>query len=290
MKYLFTSDWHIRSNSPVCRKDDFFEIQKRSLETLSDISIQEDAPIVIAGDIFDHARPDKSQELENLLIDVFSACKIYFISGNHDLVYHRFENLDKCSVGVLSRQPNWFLLDRFDEASLSGFSFDQQIEYKGKRILIAHTFCDKTKNPFIPSSETPSTLFEKYSEFEIIVTGDNHKSFVEKKKEKILFNPGCLTRQSVNEKYYKPQAFLFDPSNNEYEIVSLPDSDESVIDDSHLTVQKERDERLEKFIKRFQDGERIVELDFRNNILNYIKENNISKKVEEKILMAMQED
>jgi len=290
MKYIFTSDWHIRSNSPVCRKDDFFQIQKKSLEVLRDVSLQEKAVIVVAGDIFDQARPDKSQELENMLIDIFSSCKVYFISGNHDLVYHRFENLDKCSVGVLSRQPNWFLLDRFEDEFLSGFSFNEEVQSNGKRILILHTFCDKTKNPFIASSETPSSLFQKYPEYNLIVTGDNHKGFVEKKRNKILFNPGCLVRQSVNEKYYKPQAFLFDPTNDEYEIIELPDSDEGVIDDSHLIIQKERDERLEKFIKRFQDGERILELDFRNNVLNFIKENKISKKVEEKILMAMEEN
>ena len=38
-KLLFSSDWHVRYDQPVCRNDDFLEVQKLVLEQIRDIAL-----------------------------------------------------------------------------------------------------------------------------------------------------------------------------------------------------------------------------------------------------------
>jgi len=147
-KLLLTSDWHIRYNNPICRIDNFFETQKKVLEQVSEIAKGNNAEIIIAGDIFNKAKPENSQELEILLYDIFKDDYIYFIAGQHDLLFHKIENMDKGSIGVLRNYSNW------DNNSIgfNHFNYNQEIkdnlEEDKIKICILHKYIAEKELPF----------------------------------------------------------------------------------------------------------------------------------------------
>ena len=68
MKLLFLSDLHFRSDSPICRLDNFSKVQEDTIDQIYDIAEKNNAKIIIAGDIFHKAKPENAQYLETYLI------------------------------------------------------------------------------------------------------------------------------------------------------------------------------------------------------------------------------
>jgi len=282
MKYIFTADWHIRSDNPICRVDDFLDIQKKILLQIRDIAFKENACILVAGDIFDKARIEPYFEI--MLIDIFKRCEMYVVAGNHELLYHRLDNIDKSSLGVLIRQDNWTLLQTssnhcFD--TFKGFSYGENIE-NGKNLVLLHKYCEMYNLPdYIENGITAEYLCNNY-DYDIFVTGDNHHSFVYAKKNKIVFNPGCITRQNVNLKKYQPVIFLYDSTLMKYEKIQLLDNDIEAIDDSYLKIKKQRDERVELFLNKLNIAGN-MDVDFISNLRKFLKSNSINQKTRDKI-------
>lgn len=284
-KYIFTSDWHIRSNAPICRKDNFFDMQKKTLQFIVDLAIDENASIVIAGDIFDKARPEHSQELEVFLIDMFQNCNVFFIAGNHDLPYHQFDWFDRSSLGVLSRQQNWNILTHPDTKNLGlcGFSYGQKIINESP-ITIMHRYCEKEKLPFyIENGITAIDICERYHS-KIFVIGDNHHRFVyeNQKTGQKVFNTGCITRQTVSMIDYQPAVILYDVEAHTYNEIFLPDNDPNVIDIAHIIEKKERNERIEEFLAKLNE-KKSLDIDFIQNLRIFLKTNKIPNKIKDKI-------
>jgi len=106
MKFLLTSDWHIRDDQPRCRIDDFMKAQEKAVQFVIDIAIDRDVSAILhAGDVFNKARPIQSQMLEICLKDwlfhVERKVPVLVVPGNHDLPYHRMEELNRSSLGGL---------------------------------------------------------------------------------------------------------------------------------------------------------------------------------------------
>lgn len=286
MKYIFTADWHIRSDKPICRSDNFLDVQEKTLIQIAELAKKENATILVAGDIFDKYKIDPCFEI--MLIDIFRDCLLYVVAGNHELLYHRLENLDKSSLGVLVRQSNWNYQNKPHEDDLDqiyGFSFGEEIikpYLNYVNIALLHKYCVIDNLPiFIENGVTAKYLCDNYG-YNIFVTGDNHKAFLYIYKTQKVFNPGCITRQIVDMKDYQPVVYLYDSDLDEYEEIKLLDNNPEVIDNSFIKIKKERDERIEKFINKL-NKEKNMDIDFVTNLRRYLKNNFIDLKTKEKI-------
>jgi len=103
---------------------------------------------------------------------------------------------------------------------------------------------------------------------------------------RFVFNPGCITRQTLDMKDYKPIIYLFDTEKKEYETIYLLDNDPDVITDKHITHNEERDIRISSFVEKLQKDNTII-LDFEENLLNYLQKNKEKREVKKIIMEIM---
>ena len=287
MKYIFTSDWHIRTDKPVCRTDDFMETQKKVVGFIYDLAEKEDATVIIGGDIFHKARPERAQEIEMFLLKMFRRAPTAFIGGNHDFLYHRAENAYKGSIGVLALAgfKNVWYYEYGKHASIDMFSFGKEVlgleHYKlscRHKIAVIHKYCDNKPIPDFIGDGIQARDLLKEMPYDIIVTGDNHHGFTYKEEDRTVINPGSITRQVANMKEYKPRVYVYDEDEGIIRTVYLPDTDLDAVDDTHLERIKERVGRIDKFVDQLVHSQDI-DIDFDTNLKVYIDTNKVNKSV-----------
>jgi len=167
MKLVFTSDWHIRSDQPICRSDNFWDIQEKTLKQINEIASKNNASIINAGDIFHRSNPKKSQELEILLSVIFKNM-IYYIAGNHDLKNGSIDNFEKGSIGVLNSFPKWFHYNFIYTSLINILFFDYGIDltnnFNENIMCVFHQYCELEKLPnYIENGITAKELLNKYN-------------------------------------------------------------------------------------------------------------------------------
>ena len=288
MNLLFGSDFHTRSDVPICRLDDFLKVQEDTINQIYDIAEENSAKVIIAGDLFNKAKPDDAQYLETLLIKKMKEVDTSAIPGQHDLLYHKIENIDKGSYGVLM---NSVLKNFKADVSIFGFFYGMDLKNLGNKnqykIAVLHKYCAKKEIPFfIRDGITAKDLCEKY-DYDLFIVGDNHHGFIyEHKTGQKVINCGCVTRQAADFIDYQPKVYLFDTDTKEIKTIDLLDNDPTVIDTSHLEEQKKRDDRITSFVEKLE-GNVDIDLSFEQNLKVYIQKNKTSTKVEEKIWQAI---
>jgi len=284
MKYILTSDWHIRYDIPICRKDNFLDIQENTLEFIYATAKKHNAAVIIAGDIFHRAIPEKSQELEILLFKHIKKAPTYIIAGNHDLKYHRVSNIEKGSFGVLKHSD---IVQENDIEGINFYNYSEQLQKDKKGIAVLHRYCEKDNLPeYIEDGITAESLIDDFN-YDLYVVGDNHRGFIYEKNNKIVVNCGSITRQTVDQKDYKPFITLYDTATKTTKQIFLPDSNPDDIIDYHITEKNNRDNRINSFIEKLQHGT-LLDLSFEGNLKRYVLENKIKNNVNEIILQTLQ--
>jgi len=291
---IFTSDWHLRENNPICRTDNFIEAQTRKLHFISDLQKKHNCPIILGGDLFDHWKPSPW-----LLGYCFRNLpdNIYAIAGNHDLPAHSMENIERSGINVLADAGKIKLLHSDDAYSLGKFSavgFPWGTEMCGVKrsrtpfVAVVHHLVFKGKEPFPGASVsggTAKSIIEKLHGFGAICVGDNHQTFVERVGSQVLVNAGSLLRTTAAQADHKPCVFLWCADTNEVEQVFLP-IEQGVVSREHIEVKKQRDDRIECFVSNLKKDVD-VGLSFGDNISKRIAADNVSKPVQKLIYNAM---
>jgi len=295
MKLLLCADMHIRFDISICRNSNFIDIQEQVLKQIVKIYKQNKCEnLIIAGDLLNKWNPNKSQEIENLIFNIFKDVNVLIIAGNHCLPMHNLENLNKSSLGVICNFPNFHLLDNNpiekDNYIIHGFSYNQEIKnIKSDKFNIAviHKYCEpETLSEYINDGITASYLLEKYN-FDLIITGDNHTGFIYDKDNRFVINPGCITRQVSDKKFYKPFIVLLDTENKKHEQIYLCDNNPEDVSDEHIEEIKIKEDRINSFIEKLKSQSKF-DLDFINNMKLYILENKIEKEIEEMIFKIIE--
>lgn len=297
---LLTSDWHIRSDVPENRIDDFLKEQERKIDFILDISNNYCCPIVIAGDIGDKSR------WENWLLEKYikkfnaHRQKIYVLPGQHDLPNHRLDKLSESGLGVLiaskavlELRKSWSRkLEKniyihpfpfgFHINKVSSSNMDERI------ISLIHQLVSQTKlwegqESFVSAK----SLLKKFPEYDLIVSGDNHQSFVERYKGRLLVNPGAIMRSTISQFNHKPKVYLWRAKDNEIEAIETPiQPPEKVFDLSAMNKQDKRDERMLAFVESLKsDCE--FKMSFKENLEKFLKKNKVKQQVKDKIFMAL---
>ena len=285
---ILSADWHIRSDSPLCRTDDFFAAMERKVNFVLDLSKKHNCPILISGDL-----GHKSQWPNWLLewaIKKFKNHDIICIPGQHDLPNHRLDLFEKSGMGVLSAAGAIqtvldfaFIDDTFD---LYSSPYGQEIKTQSEladypHIVMTHQMVINDKKLW-PGQEAPEghSLLKQFPDYDLILSGDNHQSFVVEYEGRKLVNPGSLMRSTAAQEDHRPRVYLWYADGNEIEAVYLP-IEQGIISRTHIDVAKERENRNEAFINRV-NSDTEIELSYEDNIENYFQKYRTEKRVVEK--------
>lgn len=272
---IFTSDWHLREDHPVCRTDDFWLEQWRKLDFISDVQKQHDCPVVHAGDLFDFWKPSPmllSKAIEHL------PAQFLTVYGNHDLPQHNMELAYKSGVHCLEKAGRLAVLPGQHWGQAPAPAEHPMLRIGERDVLVWHVMTWQGKEPWYGcKDDKSSTLLRKYTEPDVLLTGHNHKPFTEKLDGRLLLNPGSIFRMNADQDDYRPAVWLYYADTNTVEPVYLPIK-EGVVSRQHIEVKQERDNRIDAFISTLnQDWE--VEMSFEQNIEIFKEKNNVPEDV-----------
>ena len=295
---LLTSDWHIRSDAPENRIDDFLGEQERKIDFILDMSNNYYCPIVIAGDVGD--KPHWENWLLEKYIRKFQTHRqrIYVLPGQHDLPNHRLDKLLESGLGVLIASKVIYPLTNqrwFNEKfKISAFPFGEKINvlnYKkeNKEVAVIHQLVSQTKLWKGQENFTSAkSLLAKFPCYDLIVSGDNHQSFIGRYKGRLLVNSGSIMRSTIAQFNHKPKVYLWSAENNEVEAIEIPIKlAKEVFDLSAMKKQDKRDERMSAFVESLKsDCE--FKMSFEDNLNEFLNKNKIKQKVKDKIFVALE--
>jgi DNA repair exonuclease SbcCD nuclease subunit len=281
---ILTADWHLREANPVCRLDNFCEeTQWRKVKFIADLQKQHNCPVIHAGDLFDYWK--SSPELLSKTIEHLPN-QFYTVYGNHDLPQHNINMIKKSGLYTLQIGGN---------VEVRELSYIEPIHWGmipfGKEdasILVWHIFTYQGKEPFPGcSSLTAKKLLKKYPQYHLIVTGDNHQSFIEEYEGRLLVNPGSIFRMDADQIEHKPRVYLYYASTNSVEPIYIPIK-ESVISREHIDVIKERDNRIHAFITQLNIHNWKAGFSFEENIKRFEQKNDVRKSVMEIVYKSIE--
>lgn len=283
MKFIYGSDWHLRFSAPVCRTDNYAETIIRKGKWLEKLSKEHNAPIISGGDLTDKSLYKSPQDIVltlNLLKDWPNMAGIV---GNHDLLHRNPEYLDKSIISVgINFNKMTYIKDTidFDNVRFHGFDYGsgglQHPEnlMEGYNIAILHEYVSKEKNDLF-GKYVAKDLLKEFPEFDFILTGDNHKTFTEEHQGRILINPGSFLRMDADQIDHKPCVWLLDTDVKSYYPIYVP-IEKGVISTDHIKIEKDRNERMEKFVIAMDQEYEVVDI-FEENINQYIAKNRKDK-------------
>jgi len=306
---ILTGDWHLREDTPVCRTDDFWAAQWDKVDQIKQLQRKYDCSVYHSGDLFNHWKP--SPYLLNITMQKLPA-NFRTIYGNHDLPQHNIALSKKCGIDVLKRAKRVEVLDQCHWGDTPGVpsliwygekteaelrienEYHPEFEYfpneNDHHILIWHVMTYQGKSPWPGCTDlTAEEILLKYLEFDLIITGHNHKSFTESftadGKPHLLVNPGSLTRQAADQADHRPCVYLWYADTNTVKPYYL-EINKGVVSREHLDRITARDERIEAFVQRLS-GEMEIGVNFEESLQRFAQKNKVRKSVMEIVWRAV---
>lgn len=289
---ILMSDPHLRLGAPVCRtEEEFQEAMWNKMDFIKALQVKHGCPVLCGGDLFHHWKPSPkllSKTMEHL------PASFKTIAGQHDLPQHSLLNIDKSGVYTLKTANRLTLLDGAhwgQDPEGSSWEFHIPTRPIGSalviKILVWHKMNYQGKKPW-PGCTDPRAggLLRKYPEYDLILTGDNHKAFMERHEGRILVNPGSLMRQTADQSEFLPRVYAWYADTNTVEPIYLPIKS-GAVSRGHLEKNNERSERIHAFIEKLS-GEWEAGLSFEKNIELHIQANRIRKRTKEIIYKALE--
>ena len=274
---ILTADWHLREDTPTAFTGNFQIEQWGVVTFIANLQQQYNCIVYHAGDLFNNWKPSPwliTMAMRHL------PDNFYTIYGNHDLPQHNLELADKCGINVLQEAGKLTVLN--------GIHWGQTPpENSSAKMIMWHVMTYQGKKPW-PGCTDPmaASLLRKYPQHDLILTGHNHKTFVEEHEGRVLVNPGGITRQSADQIDFKPRVFLWYAETNTVEPVYLPYT-EGAISREHIDVIEQRDARIDAFISKL-NSEWDVSLSFEDNIEAFCQANNVREPIKEIIYKALE--
>jgi predicted phosphodiesterase len=280
---ILTADWHLmeKDNAPVCRMDDFWETQWKKVDFVSSLQKTYKCPVIHSGDLFDYWKPSPMLLSETI---THLPAKFYTVYGNHDLPQHSIDLKHKSGIHTLATAG---VLEVLDTCHWLETPTKPSIQISNRKILVWHVMNYQGKEPWPGCIDYKSrTLLRKYPEYDLILTGDNHKTFIEEHDDRLLVNPGSLFRLTAAQKEHNPKVFLWYAKLNKVIPIDIP-IDEEVISQEHLELVKEKDKRIDAFISTL-NGDWAAEMSFEQNLEIFRQANKIDPAVMEIIYKSIE--
>jgi DNA repair exonuclease SbcCD nuclease subunit len=298
---ILVADIHARTDTPICRTDNFWEAQAIKLAFLNELQIEHQCPILVSGDIFDVWKPD-NPFLLNWAIENFPNNMIC-IPGQHDLPEHSMEQIKKSSFYNLhtSKKITWINkgphhLKNAPNLNLYGipwgFDFTKRVlsllEDNVSCVALIHILTVPNMSNAFPGAIGSVNLMKKLHQFKLIVTGDNHQAFFVKTGDQLLVNPGSFMRTSADQADYKPRVYLWNAQENTVKPVFLPITP-GVVDRSHIDKKESKNAFMEAYIEHVkvsQEGKGEFS-SFEDSLESHFNVNNPKNSVKQAVYKAM---
>lgn len=294
---IFASDLHLRHDVPIARKDDYQLAQRTKFSAILELA-KKYPPLIIAGDVFDKPRPPIPfiRWVMDLLLqyDVAFLC----VPGQHDLPSHSLKLLPGSGLGLLEAAGFATILDSNEEDwannryVIRGFPFgtqptkveDNLFYHDKKLVMVWHHLIIQDKLWPTQQAKTARDLLRDLPQYDYILTGDNHRTFIETTRKRRLINPGSMMRMAIDQQNHIPVVY------NVGEDAFIPLPIESNVFDLNLSQDIiEREDRIASFLIHLETGYEIS-ADFERNLESFMKHNQVSPNVREIIRSCLDEN
>lgn len=290
MKIGITGDWHLTDKTPRCRVDDYPETQKKKLEWIFNKCIEEGVRLLLQpGDFFDSSKLKdkvKTYWIDNLP----NSIQIYTVPGQHDMRYHT-SDIDDTPMGVLyaadsieviNEVPKYLAHWGEPNTWIYGSGWNDPIpelaDTSGPacHIWVTHRMVIKEKLWEAQTHYEKGDVLLKRTKFDLIVSGDNHQAFQYEYEGRKLVNCGSLMRSTIDQVTHEPQMAIYDTETKELEVIKIPiEPAEKVMQVEVARKEKERNEKMIEFIENFAESQGDIKFDFRRNLTDFIKANDV---------------
>jgi len=300
---ILLADIHLSLKPPIWRsaEQDWLKAQCRVLKEVRLLQSKYKCPILCAGDIFD--RWNCAPELINYALSHLP--KMYAIPGQHDLPYHRIDDINKSAFWTLVEAGKIEFLSSekclpLPGMTVYGFPYQNEVTEKphptNSRLSVAiihdyiwmskHHYPNPPKEKQIDGRLASKLVNKKLYGYDIIVFGDNHDGFLTRTGKTTIFNCGTLIRRKSDEIDYKPQVGLLTASGKVIRQY-LNTSKDKYLSESTIDTGEDKLDAKE-FIRQLEElGE--TSFDFTEAIKEFfLKEPNLNPQVKEIILKAME--
>jgi DNA repair exonuclease SbcCD nuclease subunit len=281
--FIFTADWHLREDTPICRTDDFWTAQWDVVEQVASLQAEYECPVLHAGDLYHHWKPSPYL-ISRSIFDMPD--EFYTVYGQHDLPQHNWDLKHKTGIYTLCTAGSVKELDGgswgMDPALIP------MMGHPNRSVGVVHKFVwDGETIPWPDCDEmTARQVLQKYPDFDVIVTGDHHRPFTYEYKGRLLVNCGCLTRQDTSYMQHRPRVWLYTAKTNTVVPHYLKVA-RGVISREHIERVEARDGRIQAFIERL-DGEWESVVSFEDNLSRFLQANKINKKIVQEVYKAIE--
>lgn len=243
-----------------------------------------------AGDVFDTY--NQPAELVNFAADTLP--DMYAVPGQHDLPYHRYQDIEKSSFWTLVLLNKIKLLTRIPTQHgflrMFGFGWGKHIHPVPRSdslsidLCVAHQYVwwKQHKYPDAPGEANLSRLSETLKGYDAAVFGDNHKGFLSRVGDCSVLNSGGFLIMKSDEIDYQPCVGIL-YSDGRIEREKLDTSKDIYF------VQEKQPANLDRAV--FSDAlENVVpcEFDFMQRLDNRLKKPDITEEVRQIILKGIE--
>ena len=252
-RFILSADLHLVGTQPVARQDhDWLGTQRQALRFLVSQAIENDCPLVVVGDIFDHAKV--ATEVVVMAIQEFSRIReynqeVYFLIGNHDAPGHDPDKIDTASLGVLLEIfPQIPQIDGIQDAQPFGRDKDT-----GAQVVFTHqlVFKDEAARPPCAKGTTAQELLDSLPSARWVFVGDLHHSFDYVSPDgRHVVSPGNMIAHTASmiEVDAKCALIALD-TDNPVTWITIPD-DPAMLTRDHLDTKAAKEDRLSGFMER----------------------------------------
>jgi len=215
------SDIHLSSKPPRARRKekDWFEAMARPLEELRALATRYDAPIICAGDVFDHWRAEP--ELINFALNCLP--EMFAIPGQHDLPLHNIDLIKKsafwtmCLTDKITPVLPGLPLEIAPNLVIHGFPWGTPLQAKEElvskklHVAVVHEYFWTDKHRYPGAADRQSIgnwSADFFDTWDAVIIGDNHKGFLVDVNGVNVLNCGGFMRRKSDEVDYEPQIGL----------------------------------------------------------------------------------
>jgi predicted phosphodiesterase len=281
MRLLITGDLHIRSNAPERRLDDYWVTVSKKIDFILDLAVKEKCDLILQpGDFFDSHKANDFLKRHMIKRLKKIGIKVITVFGQHDLRYHSSE-IKNTPLAVLNAAEVVYLaysepLD-FDGVHIYGTSWYEDIPEtvinpNVFNILIVHKMVIENAKLWKGQEDHKlGNVLLKTLPYNLIVSADNHLSFLITNNNKRLVNCGSLLRSNIDQINHAPVVYVFDVLKGTPLVPCEPF--DQVFDMAKVSAEKARDEKMETFVDRLTGEAELEGLDFIKNMHTFVGKN-----------------
>lgn len=280
---ILAADLHLRDDRPIGRVDDYWAAQEKKFRFILGLAKDYGGELIVAGDFFDKARP--SYFLLQWVIRLLQEfnLSLLIVPGQHDLPTHSLHKLPESGVGILQAAGVAEVVRAYSYCGHMGgydiygcpFGETPTPPPVFSCLLAWHCLIIRKGEEIWEGQDAPiaGKILRELKEFDIILTGDNHRRFIETFGKRKLINPGSMMRMTIKQMDHRPAVYCVNTDG----FIELP-IEERVLDDSHVVEVGERDDRIDSFMRSLQT-EYELGVSFTNNLRNFLKINKVRQSV-----------